>query len=489
MTSESYVLPTTIACQEGEPSLKETPRSSSFFSSPSAKVLLKDFPITSLTCPLTVGCPEPCKCARAPGVVTVDCRNAGFSAMPEELPRVSEGEQLHLLLDNNQLVSLDLVSMASTNSMASYHRISKLMMAGNLLDNLDATNLPKALEHLDLRNNLLTKIDTAGLPVHLKHLALAGNQVQQLSDENLAHFSKEGLTVNLEGNPFLCSCSSLNLHSFLLEHYPSVDKFKNITITCNVEEEVVEKYLYELKEVEFCEPIPVLLISLVFGFFLLLVFFVLFLQLFYGDIIVIWVFSRPWGKVFFSEDLVDREKPFDAFLSYAHQDSEFVEGELLPKLESPDDPREHQYRCLIHGRDWQVGAMIPDQIHDSVASSRRTVVVLSRSYLESSWSKMEFQAAHQKGKRERAQRVILIVHGDLPPLSQMDQDLQKYIKANTAIHTDDPWFWQKLRYALPRKRHREKQRSPSCDTASTIASIPYVPQISKEGLLKADFVT
>merc|ERR1711874_678073 len=136
------------------------------------------------------------------------------------------------------------------------------------------------------------------------------------------------------------------------------------------------------------------LISLVFGFFLLLVFFVLFLQ-----------------------------------LSYAHQDSEFVEGELLPKLESPDDPREHQYRCLIHGRDWQVGAMIPDQIHDSVASSRRTVVVLSRSYLESSWSKMEFQAAHQKGKRERAQRVILTVHGDLPPLSQMDQDLQKYIKA------------------------------------------------------------
>ena len=72
--------------------------------------------------------------------------------------------------------------------------------------------------------------------------------------------------------------------------------------------------------------------------------------------------------------------------------------------------------------------MIPDQIHDSVgedqsiitsvqkdmfcslhlfqiqvASSRRTVVVLSRSYLESSWSKMEFQTAHQKGKRERAQ--------------------------------------------------------------------------------------
>ena len=30
-----------------------------------------------------------------------------------------------------------------------------------------------------------------------------------------------------------------------------------------------------------------------------------------------------------------------------HQDSEFVEGELLPKLESPDDPREHQYRLTF----------------------------------------------------------------------------------------------------------------------------------------------
>ena len=88
MTSESYVLPTTIACQEGEPSLKETPRSSSFFSSPSSKVLLKDFPIAELTCPLAVGCPEPCKCARAPGVVTVDCRYKEYK--PSSSPKAMQ---------------------------------------------------------------------------------------------------------------------------------------------------------------------------------------------------------------------------------------------------------------------------------------------------------------------------------------------------------------------------------------------------------------
>ena len=47
------------------------------------------------------------------------------------------------------------------------------------------------------------------------------------------------------------------------------------------------------------------------------------------EIIVIWVYSKPWGRHFFSEDLIDMEKPFDAFLSYADADSDFVEKELL----------------------------------------------------------------------------------------------------------------------------------------------------------------
>ena len=76
---DSYVVPNSIACnqQDSQQSdLKEAPRSSksSFFKSPSSKVLLQDFPISSLSCPLTSGCPRRCKCTRAPGLVTVDCR-------------------------------------------------------------------------------------------------------------------------------------------------------------------------------------------------------------------------------------------------------------------------------------------------------------------------------------------------------------------------------------------------------------------------------
>ena len=33
----------------------------------------------------------------------------------------------------------------------------------------------------------------------------------------------------------------------------------------------------------------------------------------------------------------------------------------------------------------------------------------------------------------------------------MPEGLQKYIQTNTYLSWDDPWFWKKLRYALPHK--------------------------------------
>ena len=41
-----------------------------------------------------------------------------------------------------------------------------------------------------------------------------------------------------------------------------------------------------------------------------------------------------------------------------------------------------------------MGETIPDQIIQSVESSRRTLIVLSKAYVDSMWTKLEFRAAH-----------------------------------------------------------------------------------------------
>ena len=45
--------------------------------------------------------------------------------------------------------------------------------------------------------------------------------------------------------------------------------------------------------------------------------------------------------------------------------------------------------------------------------------------------------------------MIVIIHGDLPNQNEMPEGIYEYIRTNTYLKWDDPWFWQKLRYVLP----------------------------------------
>ena len=61
------------------------------------------------------------------------------------------------------------------------------------------------------------------------------------------------------------------------------------------------------------------------------------------------------------------------------------------------------------------------------------------------FSLIRLEAAHSKG------RVIVVVKGELPPKEDMPLALYDYVKTNTYLSWNDPWFWQKLTYALPHR--------------------------------------
>ena len=50
-----------------------------------------------------------------------------------------------------------------------------------------------------------------------------------------------------------------------------------------------------------------------------------------------------------------------------------------------------------------MGEAISDQIVGSVYNSRKTIIVLSSSYLASDWTRMEFMAARSLSRRDRYQ--------------------------------------------------------------------------------------
>lgn len=140
---------------------------------------------------------------------------------------------------------------------------------------------------------------------------------------------------------------------------------------------------------------------------------------------------------------LDKNKKYDSFVSFSHKDEEFVVKHLVPELEGGSTP----FKLCLHYRDWVVGDWIPSQIARSVDESRKTIIVLSPDFLESVWGLIEFRTAHMSALKDRQNRVIIILYGEMSTKG-LDPELKLYLSMNTYIKWGDYLFWERLKYAL-----------------------------------------
>lgn len=305
-----------------------------------------------------------------------------------------------------------------------------------------------AISQINAKNNLIESINMENLPPNLEQLDISNNNVKRI-DKNVLKYLGESKTLEkleLNGNPWICDCDFLQF----VHTYPNKIDYKNIRCDDN-------EFLY--KKAELCQGIialsivSILLISLP-GFLIAILIALFYI---YQQEIRVWLFAHDLLLCLVREVELDKDKKYDAFISYSHKDTDFVVEQLIPKLEMEPNP----FKLCVHYRDWLVGEYIPDQIARSVEDSRRTIVVLTRNFLESIWGRMEFRAAHQKALVERRSRVIVIIYGDIGNIEKLDPDIKAYLRTNTYLEWNDPWFFDKLRYALPHTKNQRSKRSIS----------------------------
>lgn len=168
----------------------------------------------------------------------------------------------------------------------------------------------------------------------------------------------------------------------------------------------------------------------------------------YFNEIIIFLISRGICKSCIKS--IKSDKLYDVFISFAHEDLTLVQEILLPKLE-----KDFAQKVCVHYRDWVVGEMIPTQINASVENSRKTIIILSKNFLESMWANLEFLTAHNLTRQENSSRIILILLDEkLSRHEKLSAELKAYIKTNTYLLLEDSDFWKKLDGALERNPYK-----------------------------------
>ena len=355
-------------------------------------------------------CPHKCTCFRRnnDGGVEVNCRNHSLTEMPKSLPQ------------GTTVLNLDMNGISVLNKRLPYSaNITHLSLAHNNLTSISDTVL---LDFTSLRK----------LALHHNRMLYLPRALEQLDLEFVA----------LHNNPLVCDCHSKWLKYWLLSNHAHVQDMSSMVCASGKPQ---GKHMVEAMDSEYvCEISQAGILAISMAVFIVVAT-VLLVMLYYwrGEIRLLLYVHFNW-RPFDKSDDKDKEKKYDAFLSYAGQDYRWVCHVLRKKFEdlSPS------YRFCLHDRDFVPGVAISDNIDNAVNESRRMVVVLSRNYVKSEWCMYEFRLAHQRVMKERSNYLIVVLYEDVP-VNLMEADMKLYLRTNTYLDLTNKWFWEKLAYVLP----------------------------------------
>ncbi|KAM4652164.1 toll-like receptor 13 [Discoglossus pictus] len=142
---------------------------------------------------------------------------------------------------------------------------------------------------------------------------------------------------------------------------------------------------------------------------------------------------------------------YDAFVSYCSLDQVWIIKYLIPNLEEKGPPF---LKLCLHNRDFQVGKDIVDNIMDSINKSRKTICLISQSYLKSEWCSLEMRMATYRTLSEKNDDLILLF---LERISRYQLSsyhrLAKIVMKKTYIdwpeeENEQNAFWERLRLTI-----------------------------------------
>ncbi|GIY69194.1 protein toll [Caerostris extrusa] len=318
------------------------------------------------------------------------------------------------------------------------------------------------IEGVNLSNNTLQSMEEARLPNRTKLLFLDHNHIRKPPIHLLE--SLEGLKeVTLSTNPWACDCTALDFMKWVVSKSDLVLDVNETRCGPDMPKSpgLADRAIWLLTDADLCPGNIGLYISLAFGIlskpdddsdseetglkfilssqvFFLVVAGVKIAWTRYELNVKVWLYSH--GVSWVKEKDIDRDKIFDAFISFSHKDEGFVIPEIIGGIEEKDP----SIRLCLHYKHFLPGEFYPCEHHEGRGmlqenSPRALSVRLSLSHLKPrifwkvSGAFLEFNAAHVQALKDHVHRIVIIKLADLPKDEELPKEIQLYLSSTTYL--------------------------------------------------------
>lgn len=276
---------------------------------------VESYDLLKITCDYDGSCPDRCKCFTIPhnNTVVVDCSGKNF----DQIPYYESYGNFKLKINNNNLKSLS-ISDATLETI------------------------------IDASDNKIESVYFAVTPTNLKKLNLNKNRLKFVTNKTLEILKKSKTSLTLNGNPWPCDCTTVELFSFIISNPANIldydellcengELFKNLSADA-----LCPGYEVEIAVIAIFVAVLGALIAVYYK---------------YQAIIKMWLYVNNYCEFFISDAEFEKDKRYDAFVMYSWEDGDYVADKLVAELEEKEG-----YKLCCHERDWPGGPLIVDLV-------------------------------------------------------------------------------------------------------------------------------
>ena len=308
-----------------------------------------------------------------------------------------------------------------------------LDLSNNIIQSFSSNALQflRQLERLNLRGNRLLTLESSDGLLYLpaiQILDISMNSITEIPHSFLKGLNNTLNTLDAGGNPFACTCAIEPFRKWILTD-SQVKLSPDLQYKCKTPPHLSGLSITQIKldcgsHLAFYLTVG---ISCGLAFLLFLILIVKYRWHIKYRLFLLFTWRRKY-KTFENEEngIGLNAILYDAFVSYAHEnnrDLTWVLNDLRVNLEETPEP----FRlCIGHARDFVPGTPHIEAITEAIHNSRKTIIVLSPSYLDSEWCYYETQHAWLRLLNE-GQDVIILVLLDPIPDAKMTMWLRQFL--------------------------------------------------------------